>query len=480
MLNSKTPRKIALVIGAALSLAAGSTAFAETTIRSAATEGRTDDNAIRIEHGCQTRGGDEASVIAQSVVFPSVSPQITASNGSAIADLSQVITQGTIAGLAKPVQDNNIFLSQKVKYDSLGNAAGFSGADGMLALDMQGRVPFQFTPPNFVATSCARRLLIKIAIADICASNLGDTTPAGKINLWIPANGSRYATMGAAAGVDGIGLPATLIVNRDLAANPLAGPCGAGIDVTVTPSAADVDANLPIPGVWGAGGETPTPVPAIEYYHAQFDHYFVTRNTEEITKLDNGTFVGWMRTGLSFNVYPSETGSAASVCRFFSTSFDPKSSHFYTPFPARMRDGERQPQLAVRRARQRGVLHSVSRGRRDVPSRDIVGLSALQQWNGRRAQPSLHHVEQRARSDGRGRLGTGGERSRFRLHVCAAIELERHAPKIMSIHSNCGPLATRCRERQFAASFGIACILESADAGCHSRTRKILQRGPEC
>lgn len=334
MLNPKTTRKTALVIGAAFSLIAGSTAFADTTVRSAATEGRTDDNALRIEHGCQTRGGDESTVIARSVVFPTLSPQITASNGSAIADLSQVITQGTIAGLAKPVQDTNIFQTQKVKYDSLGNAAGFSGADGMLALDFQGRVPFQFTPPNFVATSCARRLLIKVAIADICGANLGDTTPAGKINLWIPANGSRYATMGAAAGVDGIGLPATLIVNRDVAANPLSGSCGAGIDVTVTPSAADVDANLPIPGVWGAGGETPTPVPAIEYYHAAFDHYFVTRNTEEITKLDNGTFVGWMRTGLSFNVYPSETGSAASVCRFFSTSFDPKSSHFYTPFPA--------------------------------------------------------------------------------------------------------------------------------------------------
>src|SRR5205807_5311527 len=67
---------------------------------------------------------------------------------------------------------------------------------------------------------------------------------------------------------------------------------------------------------------------------AVFDHYFITRNPDEITKLDNGTFVGWARTGLSFNVYAAATGSAASVCRFFSTSFDPKSSHFYTPFPA--------------------------------------------------------------------------------------------------------------------------------------------------
>jgi hypothetical protein len=82
-----------------------------------------------------------------------------------------------------------------------------------------------------------------------------------------------------------------------------------------------------------SGGGPPT-ASAIEYYHAAFDHYFVTRNPDEITKLDNGTFVGWMRTGLSFNVYPNATGAAASVCRFFSTSFDPKSSHFYTPFPA--------------------------------------------------------------------------------------------------------------------------------------------------
>ena len=73
--------------------------------------------------------------------------------------------------------------------------------------------------------------------------------------------------------------------------------------------------------------------PAIEYHHAAFDHYFVTAIADEITKLVNGTFVGWARTGLSFNVYPTATAPAGSVpvCRFFSTSFAPKSSHFYTP-----------------------------------------------------------------------------------------------------------------------------------------------------
>ena len=71
---------------------------------------------------------------------------------------------------------------------------------------------------------------------------------------------------------------------------------------------------------------------AVEYYHAAFDHYFITDLPDEITKLDNGTFTGWARTGDAFNVYTGiPPAGAATVCRFFSTAFDPKSSHFYTP-----------------------------------------------------------------------------------------------------------------------------------------------------
>jgi len=70
----------------------------------------------------------------------------------------------------------------------------------------------------------------------------------------------------------------------------------------------------------------------IEYHHAAFDHYFVTASIDEITKLDNGTFVGWARTGRAFNVFALGTPGTAEVCRFFSTAFAPKSSHFYTPF----------------------------------------------------------------------------------------------------------------------------------------------------
>ncbi|HEY4137331.1 MAG TPA: hypothetical protein VGN65_02660 [Casimicrobiaceae bacterium] len=69
-------------------------------------------------------------------------------------------------------------------------------------------------------------------------------------------------------------------------------------------------------------GATSATTPAIEYHHAAFDHYFVMSIADEIAKLDNGTFVGWARTGSSFNVYPSAGAPSASVpvCRFFSTS----------------------------------------------------------------------------------------------------------------------------------------------------------------
>lgn len=71
---------------------------------------------------------------------------------------------------------------------------------------------------------------------------------------------------------------------------------------------------------------------AIEYYHAVFDHYFLTAIADEITKLDNGTFAGWARTSKSFNVYATAGAGATTVpvCRFFSTAFGIKSSHFYS------------------------------------------------------------------------------------------------------------------------------------------------------
>ncbi len=76
----------------------------------------------------------------------------------------------------------------------------------------------------------------------------------------------------------------------------------------------------------------PTGNLAVEYYFPAWNMYFVTALPNEVTALDSGMFPGWVRTGLSFNVYPTTAApaGASTVWRFFSTTFAPKSSHFYT------------------------------------------------------------------------------------------------------------------------------------------------------
>jgi hypothetical protein len=150
-----------------------------------------------------------------------------------------------------------------------------------------------------------------VTVSSITSSNAGEFAVSGSTCTSVPAGGGCTfnitfipAATGARSGTvtvtsSGTGSPQTILVSGT--GNP--------------------------PG--GGGGPTNTAV-AVEYYHAAFDHYFVTTVQDEITKLDNGTFVGWARTGKQFKVYTSAGPGLSGVCRFFSTTFNPKSSHFYT------------------------------------------------------------------------------------------------------------------------------------------------------
>jgi Glycosyl hydrolases family 16/Repeat of unknown function (DUF5648) len=72
---------------------------------------------------------------------------------------------------------------------------------------------------------------------------------------------------------------------------------------------------------------------AVEYYYSDWNFYFVTAFPDEIAALDEGAFGGlWKRTGQTFQVWPQATDGALPTCRFFSATFAPKSSHFYTPY----------------------------------------------------------------------------------------------------------------------------------------------------
>jgi hypothetical protein len=224
-------------------IAIGDPALAHTTVRDQAREGVRADNALRIGHGCEA-----LPVIAQSVVFPGDDAEVT-STGPAVSSLGEAIEQGSLAGLARLIQDRSIFYEQSEIQDANGNAVGFVGSSGRLEVGLRGRVPFEFTGPNFVPGSCASRLIVEVAIGDFCAVGRA-ALQAGNANLWIPDNGSALAAAGLANGLEGIGAPARLIVNRDRDANPLDGACGAGFDVFVTPSAEQIDRDLALPARW--------------------------------------------------------------------------------------------------------------------------------------------------------------------------------------------------------------------------------------
>lgn len=234
----------ALVLLSVLSI--GSAALGHTTIRVQVTERTRVDNILRIAHGC----GEDLPVRAQSVVFPTDSPQLSSSDPNvALSDLSEVIEQGSLAGLNQLVQDRNIFAGQHEKLDLGGNVIGFHATRGRLQHELAGRVPFESTGPGFVASSCAVRLIAEVAVADIC--RFQNSLEGDSANLWIPDNGSQIATDGFAGGVEGIGDPARLVVLRNLTTNPLPASCGAGFDVTITPSPEQIDRDLPFPG-WPA------------------------------------------------------------------------------------------------------------------------------------------------------------------------------------------------------------------------------------
>ena len=147
-------------------------------------------------------------------------------------------------------------------------------------------------------------------------------------------------------------------------------------------------------------------VPVIEYYYAAFDHYFITSNPDEISKLDNEGSTGWVRTGLQFNAYAAPNENSAPVCRFFSAAFAPKSSHFYTPFPT---------ECAIRQADPAWTLESADAFDIAVPAADgscAAGLTPVYRLynNGQGGAPSHRYttdVTVRAQMIGQGWVPEG-------------------------------------------------------------------------
>jgi len=114
----------------------------------------------------------------------------------------------------------------------------------------------------------------------------------------------------------------------------LSGAVGVTVRISAdgkTLTAAEGGETFNIPRV-GAVYAAPAPLPAntaVEYYHVDFEHYFVTSFATEIADLGAAKYYGWARTGETFKVFPLGEAGTVNACRFFSEAFAPRSSHFY-------------------------------------------------------------------------------------------------------------------------------------------------------
>jgi len=105
----------------------------------------------------------------------------------------------------------------------------------------------------------------------------------------------------------------------------------------------------PVPAhVRGLEGIPTAPVPMVEFYHEELDHYFMTWVESEIGELDAGTtHRGWRRTGGSFMTFVVPQADTVPVCRYY---IPPPfgSSHFYGRGPAECDDVARKfPHLVL-------------------------------------------------------------------------------------------------------------------------------------
>jgi lysyl endopeptidase len=115
-----------------------------------------------------------------------------------------------------------------------------------------------------------------------------------------------------------------------------------GVSTCAIPQGVDeysrLDVALPLVAQYltpGTASPTQT-TPTVEYYNAALDDYFITASPAEIQALDNGTFQGWVRTGLRFLAYTDPAAAPATaqpVCRYYvAPAYG--DSHFYSASPA--------------------------------------------------------------------------------------------------------------------------------------------------
>lgn len=237
-----TLKNTAIASLTAAMLAAAQGAVAHTRLQiSQIDEGTRVYNNEVIGHGCKDpdTGSSSIPTLGTVLVFPDgVDSSITV-DGEASADSLADYVSNWGSPLRK-VQSDALFKVEDVITDPNGNTLGYWAAGGARTGTLLGLVPFRTEAIVINPESCAETVKFIVSIADVCkitdAAGFSDAT----VMLWTPAVGSIFD----GPGLNGHDSPASLTVKRT---SELPEACGgSGVDVVVTPSAAQLNRDMPV------------------------------------------------------------------------------------------------------------------------------------------------------------------------------------------------------------------------------------------
>ncbi|MFO1417843.1 MAG: hypothetical protein U1E83_04170 [Methylotetracoccus sp.] len=207
----------------------------------------------RIVHACYPLNGTTVKpVIAHSFLMPTVNPILSRPDGGTIEDtdkngkveLIDIIQSGGLQENIVPFVNHSVFKELQRKTDPLGNTIGFSGTEGNVPDKYWADIPFTIMPVFFNPDSCVSELVVHPVGADIC--RLTGVPDYGDANLWMEHPTAKFPNYVHGIGENGLSID----FKRSKKYNPMKKRCGAGYKVDVFASDEDIDANLPIPGIW--------------------------------------------------------------------------------------------------------------------------------------------------------------------------------------------------------------------------------------
>lgn len=206
-------------------------------------------------------GDKNRSVIASSIVFPDGidslvyvihdGEKFTRGVTQSVAN-AKVADYITWSGIRHIVSDN-VFKKSAPRRDRGGKnvVASYSWKGKLPGNDYNALVPFRVNAATLVHDNqgaCVKQVTFRPAIAHVCKITDQSQMNLSAVRRWTPAvPGSLFSASSDSHDYDGY---TTFVVKRDTVKYPLDLSCGNGDEVIIEPSAAQINNDLPIPGVW--------------------------------------------------------------------------------------------------------------------------------------------------------------------------------------------------------------------------------------